>query len=108
MSFIGLMNTTCDIERPTQVDDGMGGTLTGWSILHDDLPCRLFEATTEERAMYGREGVKVTHRLYIVYIAGLLEDDTVVIGAAKFNTRGIKPMAGDTRYLQIALERASR
>ena len=108
MSFRGLLNTTCNVERPTRTTDSMGGYTATWTVIHLGVSCRLFEAGTEERELYGREGVKVTHRLYIESIDGLLEDDTVIIGAAKYNVKAIKPMAGDARYLQIALERVSR
>lgn len=107
MSFAGLMNTTCDIERPTRTSDGMGGYVLTWVAAFSGVPCRLFEVDTKEQVMFGREGVRVSHRLYMEHFAGLLEDDTVLIGAERFAIKGIKPMAGTDRFLQLVVDRVS-
>lgn len=105
MSYIGLLNSTCDVENPTLTTDGMGGHTTAWAVLHNDLACRMFDVSAKEQAIYGREGVVVTHRFYIEYQNDITEDCRILHNAIYYNIQGVRDMAAEQRCMVLETER---
>ena len=66
MSFSGLLNRTCTIERIRDTDNrgAVGGPKPVWSSVYTNLPCRIEQLSAAERAVAGREGAVSTHRVY--------------------------------------------
>ena len=66
MSVESLCNTTASIYSITQAADGYGGYTDTSDLLYTDAPCRIQPMSGQERAMYRRNAVEVTTKIFFL------------------------------------------
>lgn len=59
-----LLNRVLTVNRPGRVDDAYGGGTTTWTAV-GAVPARVSRASADEREVADREGVRVTHDVYL-------------------------------------------
>ncbi len=106
MSYTSLLIDTCDIETITRTADGGGGFTESWAVYANNAVCRRFQYSAKEQAIYGREGVMLTDKFYILPDATVNEQDyRVVHSTGTFHVRGVRYLAGTTDYMVLDCER---
>lgn len=70
-----LLPSSLHLYRATDQPDGMGGTTPSWSLVAEDLPMRLCQATARERLSAQQAGAEFTHRIYCAPAADVRRGD---------------------------------
>lgn len=106
MSLSSIYNQSANIERnPTPgVADSQGGAVRNWAILLSGTPCMIQALSANERAMYGSDGVEVTHRMFCNPQSEIInERDRVKIGTIVYDIILVDDVAGLSDHLELTL-----
>ena len=90
-------------ERSVTQGDYMDDTYV-WSKKRRNVRCRLQPVKAYERVMLMREGVKITHRLFLGSLVSVDESDRFVMGSRTFKIKGVVNPDELGRLLQCDLE----
>jgi len=79
MSFAGRLDSTVNITRAANTDDGSGGQVEAWTILYRRIPCR-FESLSGSRAQatYAKLTPLPDFVVYAEFHSGIREGDRLV------------------------------
>lgn len=77
MAISHLLNRTLAVRRPSRLPDGYGGAGTSWAEL-GTVPARVSRPAPSEREVGEREGVRVTHDVYLDVDADVARGDQLV------------------------------
>lgn len=78
MAFRDLMNSTVTIKKVTQTSDVYGTQTDSTATRHANMPCRIQPISGKEAALYDRQGVVVTHKMFCEgKYTGIQEHDTI-------------------------------
>lgn len=105
MSFRGLLNTTCTIQRVVTVNTGPEAGET-WSDNSTSVPCRLSMLRAHEIGEL-HSTLSVTHRLYLPYGTSITNDDRVVIDSVTYDVEMVNADPGSRQHHVEALVRAA-
>ena len=92
MSFTGLLNRTCNIQRKTLTADGRGGATSAWANVYTSIPCRISTQSGQEKEIYARETNNIFRNMYIEYSANytITEQDRVVSDSITWDIASIE------------------
>ena len=79
-----LLTQTCLVESVTQSQSTTGGQIKTKANKHVDLPCLIERISGGEQPILGREGVVITHTMY-VEVFDIVEADIVTQGGRVFD-----------------------
>lgn len=77
MAISHLLNRTLTVSRPARVGDVYGGGGTSWAAV-GTVPARVSRPAPSEREVGEREGVRVTHDVYLDVDADVARGDRLV------------------------------
>jgi head-tail adaptor len=78
-SVAHLMNRTLTVRREVTASDGYGGQTVAYSLV-GDVPARVSRPSASEREVAAREGVEITHEVYLNPEADVRRGDQLVDG----------------------------
>jgi len=104
VSLRSLFNTNVQVEYPTVVRGTEGGQDTTWTVRYASLACRIQPLSAREAAMYGRETVAITHRMYCFPTATINGKDKITYGGRTFLVKGVRDTDEQERLQVVELE----
>ena len=107
MSFNGLLNRTCKIQKVTKTEDPDSGELNdAWTTIYNNVKCRLDEAKGKEFASPNSILALADHVLFLNYGYVLKAGEhQIVIGADSYNILLVKNAGGEFHHLELMLQR---
>jgi len=90
VSFNSLLIHTGTIKESAKTNDSMRGQTLAWSDKATNVRCYKQQLSINERTVYGREGVVVTHRIFCkIQSFEITEQMRFVIGSETFDIEGV-------------------
>ena len=103
----GQLTARLDLEAPTDLTDGQGGTLPGWSLLRSLWACiEPVSQSAHERAV--AEGVTVTHRMWLGFRTDISAGMRFRKGARLFAIKAVGDPDESGRFIVCRCEEESR
>lgn len=84
-AVLAELTDACTIERPARTADGLGGWSEAWSLVAEDVPCRLEQGTGEETVDADRIGARAACTLHVPAGTDLRLADRVTIDSGIFD-----------------------
>lgn len=102
----GMLRTPCAFERPVRSADGIGGRgpVTYAAVAGAAGRCHFRALSGSERWQAQRVEATTRNRIVCRYFPGLVESDTVVIAARRYNIRFINNVEMRGRWLEIDID----
>ena len=96
--------STCDVYAVTQTKTSTGGYADTEVIKHEDVPCTIEIARpTFERDLLGREGVMITHFIYIPSgYEDIVEKDVIKSGSRVYDINTMDNVQERNHHLEIS------
>ena len=104
MSFMSLLNKRCDIQQTSNTDDAYGTFTKTWTNRHDQLACRVVPLTGTEQAIFDRESVRVTHKIFVPYKSDIVEADRVVFDSENYMIHYVRNPGHMNHHLELECE----
>jgi len=106
MSYDGLLNITCTIQKNTTTQDSTTYEITdSWATFASSVKCRLTGARGGEQRSSNDILNKMTHKLFLVYRTDIdWKDYQIVIGSNTYNILIVIDAGGAGRHTELALE----
>lgn len=104
MSFKSLLNSTVDVYRKTQTDDGQGGYTSTWAAIYTSKKCR-FQALTSKEAVltYDKATVFANYYIHMEHLSNIAEGDRIYLGTRTFEIKLVQDYAEIGKYLKLAV-----
>lgn len=93
MSFDGLLNATCTIKQAVHARDQASGWAETWEVVAENVPCRIWPLTANERVQAQAIGVDATFRA-AMRPRELTEKNTLTSDGIEYDITGRLPRAG--------------
>ena len=104
MSFRGLLNNRCDIQRVTEVIDNLGARRQTWATLYAAVPCRIQPISGREAAEFSRVDVRISHKMFCEANYTFTEKDRVKFGSRYFDIETVRDVDEMGHHLEVLLE----
>jgi len=106
MSYSGLLNTTCTIQKNTPVQDTTNYSMvSSWADYATSVKCRLDQASGGERRDPEDILSRMTHKLFILYRTDLAwKNYRIVIGSNTYVILLVIDGGGHGHHVELALE----
>ena len=109
--FEALLVDTCTVERRTVSTDEYGAPSETWTVVADNVPCRVMLARREfPRAEAGtvgaQEAMPEVYRLSVPWGTGLQPEDRITVGGAVYRITKLMTAATETLLEQAMIARA--
>lgn len=98
------LNKLVEIFSETDVDDGLGGSVTGGAAVFCTVWAAIWPTRAKESRKNMREGVTVSHTIRIRYLPGILTTMKIRFGTRVFEIRGIINPDESNRYLDMVCD----
>jgi len=101
-----FFNSTATIETPTHTKNNMGGAMRSWSVLIEEMPCRIRRLSADEQIVYGKPTVRRDHRLYAEATTTnkqMKSQHRITIGSRTFQIVDVNNVDTLDRHLEIDL-----
>lgn len=107
MSFLSMLNRTCEIRAPKYDPDGMGGQIETLAVVATGVPCSIDAIGAQEGIYYQRLGVNVTHLIYMQPQKPEIDElhQLILDDGHEYNVLGIKDVGGRQRIWIVEVER---
>jgi len=97
-----MLKQSATVSRPTASEDSYGDNVLTYST-SSTIKCLIQPKGGRERAMAGSTGVEVTHTMYCLYAADVVESDRIVVGSTIYDVVFVADSAGMNHHKQIDL-----
>ena len=106
MSFQGLLNVLCTIQKRSRAQNATTGEwVYTWTAHASNVPCRLDMASGGEKRSANDILLRATHKLFLKYRTDLnFDEHRVVVGGDTFNILLISQAGGTTHHTELILE----
>lgn len=101
MSLGSILTGTCTIQRPSNTQDAIGGTVESWNVVTANIQCLVRQLGAQERAGVGRELLVSTHRLYCEYDVDIRATDRVIYAGKTFDVQSVYNPDDLNRHLEV-------
>ncbi|KKL56161.1 hypothetical protein LCGC14_2248170 [marine sediment metagenome] len=109
MSFVALLDNTCNIIRQALVEDGQGGWTDSDVIIYRRIACRFETLTTRMQVMaYDKTMVFPDYYFYMEFLSGIREGDRIVFESRKFEIKLIEDWSERKIYHKLAVTEVYR
>jgi head-tail adaptor len=107
MSYSGLLNITCTVQELTEAQSATGKISQVWTDLITGVKCRLDTAYGRETLTTTGKFAVATHKLFIEYSTGLLDEKTnrIKIGTNYFDILMVADGGGQNHHFELLLQR---
>lgn len=99
-----LLNSTLDVYRATDEDDGAGGQTRTFSVLESDRRVRLVQATAKEQFEAERYGSSLTHKVYQNHDDDIQRGDEYRDGSSRYRVMNVLGPSTPGVYLRADVE----
>lgn len=96
-----MLKSKCNIEQVTKTDDDAGSWTESWTPLYHNLSCRIEALSGNEATVTGKEGVIVTHRVFLEYKSTITEEHRVKIGTRYFDIKHVDNPGEIDHHLEL-------
>ena len=106
MSYAGLLNTTCTIEKATSSVDSTSREKTkAWASYVTNVDCRLDQASGGEVRTANDIYTRATHLLFLAYRTDLDNKDyRIVVGSNAYSILNVRKAGGMEHHTELDLE----
>ena len=104
MSFRSLLNKRCDIEQVSNSQDDYGTPVETWTKRHDQLACRVVPLTGTEQAIFDRDSVRSTHKIFTQYKSGIITADRVLFDSDYYQIHLVRNPGNINHHLELECE----
>jgi len=80
MSLLDSMPHTVDIKVQKRTRGPLGGQTRVWNVVSDNVVCFVQTASQAEIALFEKQGVKITHKVYFDPAANVTEKNMLFFG----------------------------
>ncbi len=105
MSLGPILTGECNIQRPTNTQDAIGGTVESWGTKASNVPCLVRQLSAQERTGVGRELLVSTHRLYCEATVDVRASDRIIYGGYTFDVNSVYNPDDLNRHLEVDMIR---
>jgi head-tail adaptor len=107
MSYSGLLNITCIVQELTESQSATGKITQAWADSVTGVKCRIDTAYGRETLTTTGKFAVATHKLFIEYSAGLLDEKTnrIKIGTNIFDILMVADAGGQNHHFELLLQR---
>lgn len=91
MSLLGMLRTTCTIQRRDVQKGTAGGQTMAWDAVVTDEPCDIQSSSGRVFMDYQVRGLRVTHTVYFSRDVGIFATDRIISGTRVFKVQGYTP-----------------
>ncbi len=102
MSFTKMLRQTGTVQRATQLQDDIGDTASTFTT-SSTIKCLVQPVSGQVRAVAGSVGVEVTHKMFCLYSADILESDRLVIGSTIYDVVFVADASGQGHHKEVDL-----
>ena len=108
MSFDGLLNTKCSIQKRSLTQDAMGQETESWTTVYSNVRCRLDQGSGGVKNIPQYIFESVSHVLFMKIIKGFnftTKDYRAVIGGENYSVLLIANAGGHNHHWQVLLNK---